>query len=296
MARVSSRVSWTFEKSWIVAAVAVAVVVVLVASAAAWRRCDGFVAQEKWPGGLALVIVEPRAHEDLEAVLRNVHGLSPAHAKMYVVHGTGNAAFAARAARRALNDERPCTLVKIPYADLTPDQYNALFKTREFWETFQEEHVLVFQTDAALCRSSPYSLADFREYGYVGCSYGTGRVGPDAGWGPEASFYGVGGLSMRRRSAMLRCIEDGTPEDNTPEDVFFSTCMDRVALPEGVRKPESDEVLQRFCTQNAHLRPALGAHQVALSDDAQRAKFRQHCPEASWLVDHPRFTGPPAFP
>ena len=233
---------------------------------------------DPWADDLALVIVEPREHPDLEAVLRNVRERAPARASMVVCHGTRNGAFARRAARGLART----SFVELPHANLTPDQYNELFKTEAFWEGIPGEHVLVFQTDAALCANSPYALRDFKDYAYVGCSYGTGEVGKDAAWGPESSFYGVGGLSMRRRSAMLACIRGMPPvRASFPEDAFFSTCMDR--LPLEARTPESDEVLQKFCTQNHHELPALGAHQVRLASAEQRAAFAAHCPEATWL-------------
>lgn len=68
------------------------------------------------------------------------------------------------------------------------------------------DHVLIFQSDSVLCANSVRSVEDFFEYDYVGAP-----IAPELGVGYN------GGLSLRKRSTMLRVLEEfqwgGGPED-----------------------------------------------------------------------------------
>jgi hypothetical protein len=102
--------------------------------------------------------------------------------------------------------------------NLTPQQYNAMFTTREFWEGVNATHALVFQTDAWLCEDAPVSPDDFLEYDYVGAPavnrWGKLKISP--------SFQN-GGFSLRNVDAMKRTIDAcGFTPRKRGEDVFFS--------------------------------------------------------------------------
>jgi Protein of unknown function (DUF5672) len=227
--------------------------------------------------GDAMVIVEPRRHAMLRRVLENFDARMPPRYVLYVFHGNLNEAFARDAARGITR--RRVVFVPMGVDDLNADGYNALLKSRrDFYEKIDAENILVFQTDAIACGSSPFELEDFERYSYIGCPYDD-RIGPGEHWGPANAFYGVGGLSFRHRSACLACI-DATPgvRPEFPEDVFFSNCVQRGFRTGGL--PEHGGVLQAFCSQNQANEGSWGAHKVELMRPADRHRFAKTCPEA----------------
>lgn len=95
-------------------------------------------------------------------------------------------------------------------------QYSRLLLSDELWSVVREEHVLVFQSDCVLVRPTP--AAHFA-YDFVGAVCGT--VSP-------SRFVMNGGLSLRRRSAMLlACNLLRGQRCDEPEDVALCALMRR---------------------------------------------------------------------
>lgn len=104
--------------------------------------------------------------------------------------------------------------VELATQRLTIEGYNRMLMSEEFWGLIREEHVLVFQADCVCVRGTP---SRFLRYDYVGPVCGT--LHPD-------QFVMNGGLSLRRRSAMLRAVRSLTPDARRkPEDVAFTETM-----------------------------------------------------------------------
>lgn len=214
----------------------------------------------------AMVIVEPRAHLMLPMVIREFDRVVPKDFTLYVVHGTSNATYARTAAS---NIVRPTVFIRLETDDLTADQYNALLTDPEFWKLIKAEHVLVFQTDSVPC-GRPLDIDKFGRFGYIGCAYGD-KAGRDTYWGTNA-FYGVGGLSLRRKSFMQRCLAN---ERKGPEDVAFSNCVEE--FPE-YSKPTARDISD-FCAQNSNNGSrSWGAHQAKHMPSGERDAFRRQCP------------------
>lgn len=230
----------------------------------------------------AMVIVEPRQHKHLRYVLHNFDAVMPPHYDLYLFHGASAAAFAGRCVSGITR--RRVVLVPLPTDNLTADQYNELFKKQEFWDQVDAENIVVFQTDAVLCAGSPWSIADFEQYGYVGCAY-DGVAGPNTHWAPHA-FWGVGGLSFRKKSLMTRCIRELAHAPHDPEDVFYSDCLQRFGTPDGPYRVPDPRTLSRFCSQNTFLEPSFGAHRLHdMMDRRQLPRFVEFCPAASPILD-----------
>ena len=106
------------------------------------------------------------------------------------------------------------TRVTLDCATMTSAQYSHLLMSDDFWAVIREEHVLVFQTDSAIVRPVPDAAL---RWDYIGAL--CGELHPDR-------FVMNGGLSLRRRSAMLRAIALLTDGDrDAPEDVAFCRVM-----------------------------------------------------------------------
>lgn len=228
---------------------------------------------EGFTPGKAMVIVEPRPHQHLQRVVENFDRLMPADYVMYVFHGRSAGEYARQATAGV---GRRCILTPLDTDNLTAAEYNALLTSAAFWQKVDAENILVFQTDTALCRDATLDVGRFEAFDYVGCPYAQPGTGRNSFWGKHA-FYGVGGLSFRKKSAMMKCIREG-PANGTPEDVFFSDCQD-ASLPRPGWKD-----LAALCTQHAHKGASLGAHKIKDLPEADRQTFVSYCPQSAFLV------------
>jgi hypothetical protein len=106
-------------------------------------------------------------------------------------------------------------LLEVPGGRMGVGQYSRLLTSRRFWEVVREEHehLLVFQADSVVVRPVPdWCLA----YDYVGAVCGSDD---------PADFIMNGGLSVRRRSAMLRALAAVGEPTEEAEDVAFCRAM-----------------------------------------------------------------------
>ena len=92
------------------------------------------------------------------------------------------------------------------------DSVSGFLTTSWLWEELAPaEHILLFQSDSILCSNSVRSVEDFFEYDYIGAP-----IHPV--WG--AGFNG--GLSLRKRSTILKVLTDWTYQPGQgPEDQWY---------------------------------------------------------------------------
>jgi hypothetical protein len=220
----------------------------------------------------AAVIVEPRKHALLSYTLANFHAQLPLHYDMYVFHGKSANKFARAAAAFIVRERtRKIRFRALDTDNLTAEQYNAMFRQSQFWAKVPAEHILVFQTDAAVCGEEeassststasaniPPSLAEFEDFGYIGCSFRPDCVGSCTPhfWHKQV-FYGVGGLSLRKKSFMMECIKQ--IHEQLPEDVFFSKGLHVLPAAGRWKVPTGPDV-QRFCAQHSIQNRSWGVH------------------------------------
>lgn len=225
--------------------------------------------------GHAMVIVEPRRHHLLRHVLSTFDAKMPPRYDLYIFHGKDNEDFAREASQ--VVTRRRIFLIKLDVHNLNANSYNALLKSKWFYERIDAEHILIFQTDTVACASSLFNIDEFEKYSYIGCPYDD-RIGKGVHWGPKNSFYGVGGLSFRHRSACIACIDSVRTTPEFPEDVFFSNCMDHGFK---MQKPEHGGVLRAFCSQNTFNQGSFGVHQPTLMSTTDQRRLEASCPETA---------------
>jgi GR25 family glycosyltransferase involved in LPS biosynthesis len=161
------------------------------------------------------LIIEPRPGPMLGRVVRNFATILDARWRIVIMHGTENRSDAESAA-----DAEPPGRVELRnmnVSNITIPQYSDIMLSESLWRSLPAEHVLVFQTDTAI--SHNHSIDEFLEYDYVGAPWSAPirKTFPD---GTQNSEVGNGGLSLRRKSAMLRAVKD--IHDNTnPEDIYL---------------------------------------------------------------------------
>jgi hypothetical protein len=87
-------------------------------------------------------------------------------------------------------------LTPVP-ASMKKIKKNALLLSTWFWESLLAEKVLLFGGTAALCANTPYDVANYTQFDYIG-----------APWGAFQGRGGEGGVSLRSRSAILAAVRD----------------------------------------------------------------------------------------
>ena len=225
----------------------------------------------------AMIIIEPRAHTLLKQVIENFDMHMDKSWDLYVFYGNLNKEVAQEAISNITG--RKVILISLNVDNISSLQYNKLLKTSEFWSQINAEDILVFQTDAVLCSKSIQTINDYIMYDYIGCSYDNKVIGSNTfvNWGPNNEFYGIGGLSFRKKSFMLQCIRDSRRPEDHPEDMFFSECVAKSS-----RRPPSARILNQFCTQHVYKEKSLGAHKTNI-DLQNKDEFYKYCPEAKML-------------
>ena len=166
----------------------------------------------------AAVIIEPRKHPLLEAVIRNI---------MFHLGDGWNLHIWSHPSRRdwisTLLPKWEFQFHNIPFENMNQTLYNGYLLDSYFWHSFTEEHILVFQTDCIMFH--PFD-AEFLKYDYTGANY----------YNPTNVSKRIGGIqggfSLRKKAAMIRCLREfqwnmiDRVVGDKHEDVFFTHACD----------------------------------------------------------------------
>jgi hypothetical protein len=184
------------------------------------------------------VIVETRDAFFLPLVIANaVDKLGPAW-NLHVVAPTP----VLMSLREKLPDcEFACTPLACP-TKISTSQYSALLRRPSFWHCFKEEHILIFQLDVVMLREVPRWA---EEYDYIGAPCGSF----------DEDFVLNGGLSLRKKSAMLRHCQDDALTESEPEDIYFT----RVLRAAGAHLPNLKDAA-RFACESIYDAECCGVH------------------------------------
>jgi len=205
------------------------------------------------PRGLAsprekcAVIVEARPHPHLGYVMRNVMHFLDDSWGLCVVHGSENRSFVEELVR-GWGD---VALIDAGVDAIDMERFNDLLTHPSFWEQLPSETLLMFQTDSILRRRG---IDDFLEFDYVGAPWMHALIS-----GEETGPVGNGGLSLRKKSAMLEILAHHEREPDLQEDQFFSRWLYR----DGHRMP-SLTTASLFSTETIFQPESLGLHKAWL--------------------------------
>ena len=196
--------------------------------------------------GRVAVIVEPRASDSIVRrtgyVIRNVGALLNARGGteegteegtedaasasasagwcVQFFHGTTN--LAKVAALFSADEWSRVSCVGLGIDNLASSQeYSSLLASHWFWQRVGAEHVLIFQEDALLCGRAPRVLRELSDhFGYAGAPWE-----PYDAWVRGKAWLGAvggnGGLSLRRRSQALACLDLAARQPGQWEDAYF---------------------------------------------------------------------------
>lgn len=179
---------------------------------------------------LAAVIVDTRNVSLFQVITEHLYFL-PKDTKLYVFSSDN---------QRHLQELLNCEFNVVSISNI--NDYNKLLTSSEFWNKIQEENILIFQEDSRLLREG---IEDFYEWDYVGASW---------------SFYplvGNGGLSFRKRSAMLRVISSCNWTDGVNEDIYFAHGCKLLNL-----KLAPVEVANKFSVETQFHLGSMGYHAI----------------------------------
>ena len=162
---------------------------------------------------------------------------------------------------------------------MTQNTYNDLLLSVKFWETFDEEYILIYQQDAILFRRG---VEDFKQYDYVGAPWPSKNNDNKLG-------VGNGGFSLRNRNKMIKCLNTIAPVNlelehttetymdskglwNPPEDVYYS----KVMIDHGIGVVPDRAVASTFSQERVISDNPVGGHQYWLADEHVDACTRKN--------------------
>ncbi len=220
------------------------------------------------------VIVETRKHHNLEFVISNF--IENTGLPVQLFHGSTNLKYIEESALQGFIKNEKLTLLNLHTENLDAGMYNALFLSREFWDSMAGGgRIFVFQTDACLCRNSEYRLEDFLGFDFIGSYCSRKR--------PVGLVIdgGSGGLSIRDWKLSTECLAR-FPAQYWPggEDGYFAFHMELLGGHVGKQKDCSC-----FSTEICFSKKSFGAHQISFLPDKEKSKFFQYCPEALQLFN-----------
>jgi hypothetical protein len=190
----------------------------------------------------AIIIVERKCHPNLEFVLHNAFYFAPNYS-IHIFCSNANYEFVKHICNKQLNNIH----IYIIFPDIAnPEkgkiEYNQLLQTRTFWETFNEENLLTIETDSYLLDFIPDSIY---QYDYVASKWG---------WHPE--LPGGGGLSFRKKSAMLALFDNPDIKTYPAQDFFVAEGMKLMQF-----KYPTFEESKYFFSENTLDFECIGTHQ-----------------------------------
>lgn len=216
------------------------------------------------------VIVEPRKHKHLIGVIKNVMCSLGNDWNLHIFGSDNNEEHI------RTNLKGNYTFTNLNILDLNQTSYSLLLQSLSFWDSINEEHVLIFQVDSFI-NNKNYTIPT--EYGFIGATYHygyfIGNMFVDALSGINNVLYNLnGGFSFRLKSVMVQCIKNVSLKDIINyrkkynltiehflnkyvimEDTFFCNAMSILKY-----QHPSKEICDAFCSQDTVNYDSFGAH------------------------------------
>jgi len=229
------------------------------------------------PRRLGVCLIEFRKHEWMRSVLWNMCNVyGNCDVCLYIVHGKDNEEYI----KDIVNDWRSVNLIKLDYNNIDIKTYNIILTSKELYNSFRTEYILIFQTDTYIRKKIP---EEFFQYKYVGAPWiGYPNDFPD---NPHIQLgnkmVGNGGFSLRHVNRMKEIIDMYPKTQDKPnEDVYFSNHLKDQEVP-------SVEVAKRFAVEWIYDDDPVGLHQIWRFHSIDRMKelITQRKKEEKKIVD-----------
>jgi hypothetical protein len=190
------------------------------------------------------VMVEPRLHKYLEPVIDNMIRNLEDSTVILLFHSKINKKLL-ETKYNNLIDLQKIKLICMKQNNLTRVEYSDMLTSCDFWNQIDGEIILIFQTDSIiLFNISQFNMLQYNDYGFVGAP----SMLPPSTWQN-------GGLSLRRKSLMLKAICDKKKNETTwPEDKYFSVIKKHITI------PAPFELAKKFSVEQFYYNEPLGIH------------------------------------
>jgi hypothetical protein len=218
------------------------------------------------------VIIEPRNTESemLELVVKNFMYYLHKDWSLMIIHGTENADLVDELCKSI----GEVYLVKLNVSNLSMRQYNQLSVSSDLYNIIPTENILMFQTDTILRKPIPEELLN---YAYVGAPWKLGLP-----WSEATGGIGNGGLSLRKKSAMLHIIQyyNHPHKGIMNEDIYFSMACQHLKM----NRPSYD-LAKTFSIETVFHPDPIGIHKPHFSEDDCREMLSiSHFPSLSEMM------------
>lgn len=205
------------------------------------------------------VIIEPRNTEMLELVIKNFMYYLHESWSLMIIYGSDNEELV----NRIVESIGDVHLVKLNVNNLNMNEYNQLCVSEELYNSIPTENILMFQIDTILRKDIPENLL---QYSYIGAPW---RL--DLPWSGTTDGIGNGGLSLRRRSAMLNILKyfNHPLRGRINEDVYFSMGCKQLKL----NRP-TYEIAKSFSVETVFYDDPIGLHKPHFTEEECKDMFR----------------------
>mmetsp|Transcript_45591 Transcript_45591/g.74306 ORF Transcript_45591/g.74306 Transcript_45591/m.74306 type:complete len:349 (+) Transcript_45591:32-1078(+) len=174
-----------------------------------------------------VVLFEPRPHQFMEPVIRNMKERMPDSWKIQVLTGPTSISLLTSIFKEEISVGK-LILTNVGGDDVTwlghhahnilP--YNRILFSPAFWDRLLHENILLVHADAWICINTTDSIYQWLKYDYVGAPW---NYSP-----PGGHRVGNGGFSLRKRTAMKNVISFFAEQGMGPADVFIERNEDEV--------------------------------------------------------------------
>jgi hypothetical protein len=162
------------------------------------------------------VIIEPRITDLFELVLDNFYSKLDNRWNFIIFTTNNNNNFIIQLINNKFYKEKSrTTIINLNIDNLNYDNYSKILIDKRLYDYISTEIFLIFQLDSLLSDTRYNDIYNYMNYDYIGalCPY---KNSPNT--------VGCGGLSIRKKSKMLKIINDinyYNQNNHQPEDVFF---------------------------------------------------------------------------
>jgi len=212
------------------------------------------------------VIIEYRKFPHLEFLIRNMILKTGSEWSHTIVCGNLNYYFCLNMVNKIGADVK---IIKTDFDDLNQSSYSIFLASKEFWNNFNGEKILIYQEDTCIFKNN---IKEFLEWDYVGASWPIQQ-------NDNPNGVGNGGFSLRTKQCMLDVIDKISLEDTKfnqstigymnstnmtigPEDVYFSLNM----IEYNIGKVAPRNVADLFSSETNYHPECLGGHNFWISN------------------------------
>jgi len=197
------------------------------------------------------VIIEPRITDLFELVLDNFYSKLDNRWNFIIFSTNNNNNFLIDLINNKFYKEKSRTkIINLNTDNLNYDNYSKILIDKRLYDYIPTEYFLIFQLDSLLSETRYNDIYNYMNHDYIGalCTYNN-----------DAYNYtvGCGGLSIRKKSKMLKIINDTNyhnQNNHQPEDVFFFNYPN-------IRKASIKEA-NDFCSGMIFSENPVGMHQT----------------------------------